>query len=99
MRREQEFRKEDFMSYLSDTFEGFNNSFLRDTVENLIDYAMENQNTRKGQLVYFLCKILPELELGEIALFEHDENLTKELRLEKLSCKGLDGKFIYRYKR
>ena len=89
MRREQEFRKEDFMSYLRDTFEGFNNSFLRETVENIIDYAMANENTSKGQLVYFLYDILPELELGEIAYFESDENLTIALLLEKSAFEKL----------
>lgn len=91
MTSEKEFRKEDFMSYLEKTFNGFNNSFLRQTVENIIDYAMANKNTSKGQLVYFLYNILPELELGEIACFEHDGNLTRELRIEKLGHQGLDG--------
>lgn len=55
------------MEYLKNTFNcGFENSFVRNTFENMIDYAVDNFNNSKDQLAYYLSDIINELEFEEI---------------------------------
>lgn len=78
------FHKQEFMTYLKDQFpDPFSTHFTWDMVENLIDYAEENENHSKDQLCYFLSDILPEVEFGEVAAFMPDELLTANGQSEK----------------
>lgn len=83
-----DFDKAGFMAYLEETFDGFENSFLRETVENLISFGLYEQSALKGQFISFLNRILPQIELGEIAVFASDDMLTSEQILEKEDWKA-----------
>ena len=74
------------MEYLENEFSGFENSFLRETVENIISYGLENKNSSLDEFCYFLSDMLPEVEFKNVALFMDDEYLTeqgKKLKREK----------------
>lgn len=73
---EQGFNKTAFMEYLENTFGGFENSFLRELVENVIEYANKFERVSKDQFVCFVSDMLPEVEFGEVAAFVDDECLT-----------------------
>lgn len=73
---EQGFNKAAFMEYLEKMFGGFENSFLRELVENIIEYANKWERVSKDQFVYFVSDMLPEVEFGEVAAFADDECLT-----------------------
>ena len=46
---------EKIMEYLKNTFNfDYSNSFVRNTFENMIDYAVENFNNSQDQLAYYL---------------------------------------------
>ena len=77
------FNDYEFMMYLENNFEGFNNYFLRYTLENILEYAHKHEHISKGQFVSFLYDIIPELDIAEIAQFADDEILTSDLILEK----------------
>lgn len=82
------FNKDGFMSFLEKSFFGFNNSFLRETVENLIDYALKHENHSLDQVCYFLSDMLPEVEFAEVAMFMDDSMLTahgREVKQEILA--------------
>lgn len=83
-----DFDKAGFMAYLEETFDGFENAFLRETVEKLISFGLYEQSVLKGQFVSFLNRILPQVELGEIAAFASDGMLTREQILEKEDWKS-----------
>lgn len=70
------FDKDNFMEYMEQTFDGFDNTFLRETVGNIIDYAHKNEHVGKDQFVEFLDAMLPEVTFGEIAMFCEDAILT-----------------------
>lgn len=81
------FDKQGFMRFLEQSFHGFENSFLRGTVENLVDYALKNCNHSLDQACYFLSDMLPEVEFAEVALFMDDLMLTahgREVKREAL---------------
>ena len=64
------FDKRGFMEYLNSTFHGFDNPLLRETVENVIDYAIKHKSKRKSQMLLFLREILPcDIKLGEIEMY------------------------------
>ncbi len=73
---EQRFNKDAFMEYMRNTFQCFENHFVWDLVENVIDYASKYEHISKDQFVYFVSDILPEVEFGEVAAFVDDECLT-----------------------
>ena len=53
--------------YLKNTFNtDFSNSFIRNTIINMIDYAVANFNHGKDQLAYYLSDIIDELTFEEI---------------------------------
>ena len=53
--------------YLKNTFNvDFSNSFIRNTITNMINYAVENFNHSKDQLAYYLSDIIDELTFEEI---------------------------------
>lgn len=86
------FDKDNFMEYMEQTFNGFENSFLRETVENIIDYAHKYEHVGKDQFVEFLDAMLPEVTFGEIAMFCEDAILTdygKEQKRGELVKNGL----------
>lgn len=62
-----------FMRFLSENFNGFENAFLRETVENIIVFALAHMDYSKNQMVYFLADILPEVAPNEIAAFFEKE--------------------------
>lgn len=84
------FDKDGFMSWLEETFGGFDNCFLRELVENIIEYAHKWEHVSKDQFCEFIYDMLPEVEFGEVAMFCEDEILTaygqqmkREARREK----------------
>lgn len=86
------FDKDNFMEYMEQTFDGFDNSFLRETVENIINYAHKYEHVGKDQFVEFLDAMLPEVTFGEIAMFCEDAILTdygKEQKRMELVKNGL----------
>lgn len=53
--------------YLKNTFNvDFSNSFIRNTIINMINYAVENFNHSKDQLAYYLSNIIDEVTFEEI---------------------------------
>lgn len=72
-----------FMAYLENTFNGFENCFLREIVLNIIEYAHNHEHVSKDQFIYFLFDLLPGLDFGEIAQFANDEILTEYGKAEK----------------
>ncbi len=72
------FNRDGFMAYLEQQFSGFENCFLRETVENIIEYGKKHEHVGKDQFAYFISDILPEVELGEIAMFCDDDILTAD---------------------
>lgn len=78
---ENNFNKNAFFKYL---FRGFHQAFTLELAENIIDYAIKNNNVSRDQLVFFIMDIFPEgLEFGEIAQFADDSILTQRGREEK----------------
>ena len=81
------FRKEEFMQYLEETFvcfRGMTGAFLRETVENILEYAEKNMTVSKDQFVQFVADLLPsEISFGEIAMFAGDDMLTRHGIREK----------------
>lgn len=80
---EKGFYRAGFMAYLEKTFNGFDNSFLRDTVTNIIDYAQKWEHVSKDQFCSFLSDMLPELDFSEVAAFCEDDILTDWGREQK----------------
>ena len=72
-----------FMAYLENTFNGFDNCFLRYVIHNIIEYGHKHEHVSKDQFIYFLYNLLPDLEFGEIAQFANDEILTEYGKTEK----------------
>lgn len=77
------FDKNGFMEFIQETFvgfDGFDGMIPRQILGNIIDFAIENKNSSRDQLVYFLSDIFPDdLDFGEIAMFTPDEFLTKSM--------------------
>lgn len=73
---EKGFDRAGFMAHLEDTFSGFENSFLRQLVENVLDYARDHEHVSKDQFCHFVSDMLPEITFGEVAAFCRDEILT-----------------------
>jgi hypothetical protein len=72
-----------FMAYLENNFNGFENSFLRETVGNIVDYGLKHERVSKDQFCYWVSDILPEISFGEVAMFMDDESLTANGKAEK----------------
>ena len=70
------FDEKGFMSYLEETFGGVDNCFLRELVQNVIEYAQKWEHVSKDQFAYFVSDMLPEVEFGEVAMFCEDSILT-----------------------
>ena len=80
---EKGFNKSEFMEYLEHTFNGFDNSFLRGLVKNLISYGLKWEKVSKDQFCYWISDMLPEVEFGEVAMFIDDGCLTENGQKEK----------------
>ena len=81
------FDKQMFMNFLEQSFLGRENPFFRETISNLIDYALEHCNHSLDQACYFLSDMLPEVEFAEVAMFMDDSMLTahgREVKQETL---------------
>ncbi len=68
---------------MKETFGPMDDHFTYDMVENLTRYAVEHKGHTKDAVCYFLSDIIGEVEFGEVAMFEDDENLTSIGRAEK----------------
>lgn len=81
------FDKEGFLNLLEREYNGFDNHFLRETVENVVDHALEHYNNSLDQACYFISDILPEVEFAEVVVFMDDSQLTahgREVKAESL---------------
>ncbi len=55
------------MDYLKDNFNfDYSNSFVRNTLSNFVDYAVENFNNSKSQLAYYLSDMIDEVDFDEM---------------------------------
>jgi hypothetical protein len=78
------FDEKGFLEYLEREFPTvFTNSFTRELVENVIDYAIKYEQVSKDQICCFLQNMLPEIDFGEIAMFVEDGSLTESGQREK----------------
>lgn len=75
------FDRNGFMNWLEETF--ITNSFGRNIVSEIIEYAYEHQNVSLDQFAYFVSDLLPEVEFLEVARFCSDDMLTGLLGLEE----------------
>jgi hypothetical protein len=68
---EKRFDLSGFMDYLQQTFQGFDNSFLRETVEKIVWNAhFFNFELRNSWIAYYIKEHLPdEIQLREIMKF------------------------------
>lgn len=80
---EKGFNTQAFMDYLTRTFIGFENSFLHETVQNVIAFALKHEHVSKDQFCDFISDMLPEVTFGEVAMFTEDCCLTREGQIEK----------------
>ena len=91
---EKFFNSDRFVSYLSkknfvNNFNRVEESYLHDLIENIVNYAYENENTSKDQFCYFLSDLLPDVEFGDVAMFTNNKYLTgygknlKEIAIDK----------------
>lgn len=80
---ENGFDRKAFMAYMENTFNGFETPFLRQLVDNVIDYAQKHERVSKDQFVYFVSDVIPEISFGEVAQFMDDECLTAYSQAEK----------------
>ncbi len=69
------FDKVGFMAYLEETFSGFENSWLRELVENVIAYVEANEGIG-DRFAEIVSELLPEVEFAEVAAFCDDGALT-----------------------
>ena len=58
------FDRNGFMNWLEETF--ITNSFGRNIVSEIIEYAYEHQNVSLDQFAYFVSDLLPEVEFLEV---------------------------------
>lgn len=67
------FDKEKCLQWIKEEFPGcLDNHFNYDLMENLIDWAMENKNVSKNQMINFLVDIVPEITMEEWQQFYID---------------------------
>lgn len=68
---EERFDLPGFMNYLQENFHGFENSFLRETVEKIVWNAhLNNFDSRNNWIAFQIKEYLPdELQLSEIMKF------------------------------
>lgn len=69
------FDKDGFMAHLHETFNGFENPWLRELVENVISYVEANEDSR-DRFAEIVSDLLPEVEFAEVAAFCDDAALT-----------------------
>jgi hypothetical protein len=74
---ENGFNNTGFMEYLEKSFNGFENSFLRGTVKNIIEFGLKHERVSKDQFCYWISDMLPEVSFGEVATFMDDKSLTE----------------------
>ncbi len=88
---EHKFNVDGFMLYLTQQFPPMDYHFTYDMTENLVRYGMDHFGHTCDGVVRFLSTIMPEMEFGEIAMFEDDENLTDFGRSEKYEAIEKNG--------
>lgn len=84
--RENGFDNIGFMGYLEKSFSGFDNTFLRELVQNLVEYGLMHERVSRDQFCYWLSDLLPEVSFGEVAAFMSDESLTTSGKAEKTAA-------------
>lgn len=91
----EDFDRDGFLNYLEENFAGFVSTegiYLRELIENIINYAHDNKNNSKDQFCYFLSDLLPEVGFGEIAVFMDDKYLTENGKF--LKVEALQNRFF-----
>lgn len=86
MNKEESFDRAGFMAYMEANFNGFENPFLRELVNNIIDYAHKHEHVSKDQFCYFIADMLPEVEFGEVAMFTDAACLTQWGQVEAVKA-------------
>ena len=72
-----------FIEYALQNYANDGFIWIRELLENILNYAEQHKNTSRDQLVTFLYDLFPGMELGEIAQFEADASLTADTQAEK----------------
>lgn len=72
-----------FIRYISHSFDGADNPFVRDMLENITYKAITRCEHALDELVYFILDFVPEVDFGEIAMFADDSILTEYGKTEK----------------
>ena len=79
------FDESQFILYMEEQFPtvfgGEAGRYVRSLLENLIDYAHKHEHVSKDQFCDFLSDLLPEVEMGEVAMFMEDCCLTESYGL------------------
>lgn len=65
-----------FLSYMEQHFECTKSYFVREMLQNLIEYAVNHKGHTLDSVAFFLSDMIPEVEFGEIAMFLDDSLLT-----------------------
>jgi hypothetical protein len=74
---ENGFDRQGFVEYMNNAFDGFDQPFVRNLVDNVIEYGLKHERVSKDQFCYWLSDMIPEVEFGEVAMFIDDASLTK----------------------
>lgn len=85
------FDEDGFRNYLERNFDGYNNPFLRRTIDNIIDYGHRHEQVSKDMFVEWLADMIPGVTFGEVAQFAEDAILTeRSIKAKKLFLQGGD---------
>ena len=76
------FDSQGFFDYLKQNFSGFENHYLYELVENILE-SSPNYMSGTDELLEYFKAIFPEIEFGEIAIFVDDDYLTDEGKKQK----------------
>ena len=76
MNNQDKFDINGFISYMGQNFECAKNYFVREMLQNLVEYAIDQKGHTLDSIAFFLSDLIPEVEFGEVAMFVDDSLLT-----------------------
>lgn len=75
MNNQDKFDINGFISYMGQNFECATNYFVREMLQNLVEYAIGQKGHTLDSIAFFLSDLIPEVEFGEVAMFVDDSLL------------------------